>query len=114
MGKIHPSSDPSFEQFSEPEYGIRAACKIFLDYQKLYDLRTLEALISRWAPSVENNTNAYILDVANRMKVASTLEIDLTDIILLTSFIAAVIWHEEGQQPYASDLILKAANEALN
>ena len=114
LGKITPSQDPSFEQFSEAEYGIRAACKVFLTYQKKYGLKTVESLISKWAPSVENNTNSYILDVANRMGISSTLEIDLTDVLLLVSFITAVIIHEEGSCPYDHSLILQAANDALN
>ena len=114
VGKITPSSDPAFEQFSEPEYGIRAACKIFINYQKLYDLRTIERLISRWAPSVENNTQAYILFIANRVGVPSNQEIDLTDILLLTGFITAVIRYESGSQPYTDALILQAAHEALS
>ena len=114
QGKIHPSSDSEFEQFSEPEYGIRAACKIFINYQKMYDLRTVESLINRWAPSVENNTNAYILFVSNRIGISSAQEIDLTDILILVSFITAIIRYESGVQPYTDALILQAANDALN
>jgi len=112
-GKITPSEDPNFEQFDTAHNGIRAAVVLFRHYTLFYGLNTVDGLINRWAPSVENNTTAYVLDVANRMVVRSTDCLNMSDAATLKSFIEAVIWHEEGIQPYGDDVILAAVQDAL-
>ena len=51
--------DPTFEQFTNMRFGIRAGIKLLVNYIKNgYD--TPRKIISRFAPSVENNTDSYI------------------------------------------------------
>ena len=48
------------------EYGWRAAFMILTrTYYKKYGLKTIRAIISRWAPPKENNTAAYIRHVSD-------------------------------------------------
>ena len=42
------------------EYGFRAALKLLQVYYRKHGLRSIKALISRWAPESENNTRYYI------------------------------------------------------
>ena len=55
-----------FCQFYSMEYGWRAAFMILCrTYYKKYGLKTIRAIISRWAPPKENNTAAYIRHVSD-------------------------------------------------
>jgi len=58
--------DREFFQFSEMEWGWRAAFRILCNtYYNKYKLRTIRAIVSRWAPNNENNTAAYIRHVSD-------------------------------------------------
>ena len=59
-GEVIPSADKSFKQFESMQYGYRAMLKLIRNYKILYGLDTIRKIISRWAPTNENNTNAYI------------------------------------------------------
>ena len=112
LGKANPSQDPAFEQFDEVQHGIRAAANLFLSYHKLYGLSTVTQLISRWAPSNENDTDSYVADVCSRMGVGAGDSLDLTDTSVLSSLVSAVIWHENGENPYSTDEINAACASA--
>lgn len=60
QGEVQPSSDKAFKQFSTMDYGYRALIKVLQTYQDKYHLRTVRQMITRWAPSGENDTAAYI------------------------------------------------------
>lgn len=55
---------------------------------------TVQDIISKWAPSSENNTGAYIADVSQRLGVNSDTTLAYPDI--LPDLVAAIIWHENG------------------
>jgi hypothetical protein len=59
------STDASFKQFVSMDWGYRAIFVILSTYLK-NGFNTVEKIISRWAPPVENNTRAYI-DTVVRM-----------------------------------------------
>ena len=59
-------SDSSFFKFESMEMGWRAAFVILTKtYYHKYRLFTIRKIISRWAPSVENDTEAYIKRVSD-------------------------------------------------
>ena len=59
-------SDSSFFKFESMEMGWRAAFIILTKtYYHKYRLFTIRKIISRWAPSVENDTEAYIKRVSD-------------------------------------------------
>ena len=66
LGMVDNPTDPEFVQFVEMVYGVRAAFIILHRYFTIYRLNTVEKIISRWAPSSENNTNSYIRAVCQR------------------------------------------------
>lgn len=49
-----------FVMFMDQIYSIRALVKLLRNYIKLYDACTVERIISRYAPSNENDTKSYI------------------------------------------------------
>ena len=58
-------NDRSFCQFETLEYGWRAAFYLLTrTYYHKYRLYTIRGIISRWAPSCENDTSAYIANVS--------------------------------------------------
>lgn len=100
------SSDTRFAVFDEPQYGIRAMAKILVNYQRLHGLTTIREIIDRWAPPVENETDAYIEHVASDLGITPNDEINLAeDRELLELLVAAIIEHENGQQPYEEAMI---------
>ena len=59
-------SDSSFFKFESMEMGWRAAFVILTKtYYHKYRLFTIRKIIKRWAPSVENDTDAYIKKVSD-------------------------------------------------
>ena len=59
-------SDGEFCQFQTLEWGWRAAFRLLTrTYYQKYRLNTIRAIVSRWAPPLDNNnTGAYIANVA--------------------------------------------------
>ena len=57
--------DAEFVQFKSLEFGWRAAFYLLTrTYYHKYRLYTIRGIISRWAPSSENDTSAYIQNVS--------------------------------------------------
>lgn len=105
--------DPEFEVFDNVENGIRAGAKLLLTYFDKYGLNTVHGIISRWAPSNENNTEAYIADVARRMAVLPDTPLNLHNRDTLSSMVMAIISHENGELIYSLDTILRGVDLAL-
>lgn len=108
VGEAPLQHDASFVQFVAPEYGIRAMAHVL----HMYQVRTkredsLRDLITRWAPPSENDTEAYIEDVATLTDLDPNAPLPL-DGPWLPKVIAAMIYHENGEQPYGVDLIHRA------
>lgn len=113
QGLDTPPSDGRFCVFKTPFYGLRCLCKVMLTYQRIHGRNTVRDLINRWAPPKENDTSAYVRSVAKRLGVQPDEKIDLGSAALLAKLADAIVWHENGQNPYAPDLILQAAESAL-
>ena len=99
--------DKSFCVFKKPEYGIRALAKILRNYRDLHKITTVAGIIHRFAPPTENNTVAYINHVAKILKVDTDDVIDVRFEKTMLDLIKAIIQHENGEQPYTDEQILK-------
>lgn len=100
-------TDPRFEQFVAPEWGIRALARVLVTYQQRHNLRTVRQIIDRWAPPVENNTGAYVAQVAKALGVAPDAQINVMNPATMQGLVVAIIKHENGVQPYADAVIRK-------
>ena len=70
-GMLKTQNDRSFCQFETLEYGWRAAFYLLTrTYYHKYRLYTIRGIISRWAPSSENDTSAYIQNVSRLTGIA--------------------------------------------
>lgn len=104
-GMKQNQTDKSFIQFSMPEYGIRAIAIILKNYQSRYGLDTIKKIISRWAPSSENDTESYIRTVSGIVGVGPDEKINVSDNLI--DLVKAIIYQENGEQPYSDSTIKK-------
>lgn len=108
QGLAKEQTDQNYFIFSSPIYGIRALARTLIAYQDEHNLRTVEQIITRWAPTNENNTAAYIADVLKETGFRTDLPLNMHDYAHLKPLVAAIIKHENGQRPYTTAQIDKA------
>lgn len=104
LGEIVPSADSRFAQFKSMAYGYRAAFKLLNNYQKNYGLDTIRKMISRWAPSNENHTDAYVETVSNRSGVPANSRITTTNRDVMVPIVAAMSYVENGVEARMADV----------
>jgi len=108
VGKV--GDDGEFVKFALASLGIRAAAKVLKTYRDKYGLVTVKGIINRWAPTNENDTQSYIKSVASRINVNRHDVLTDSD---YEKLIAAMIYHENGQQPYSVDVIQDGFNQGF-
>lgn len=99
--------------FLTPQAGFRALAKTLLTYQHKHGLRTVKEIISRWAPPVENNTSAYVQQVATAVGVSPSEIIRLDNPVTLGRLATAIAKHENGGLYWSADVIAAGVTEAL-
>lgn len=102
-------SDGRFAQYATPEQGIQAADKLLTSYAGR-GLNTVNGIVNRWAPPTENNTGAYVAQVAKELGVDPNQPLDMNNWEVRQKLIAAKIRVENGKQPYAEDVFQRALN----
>ena len=85
-----------FTQFKTADDGLRAMYKLVNNYQGK-GLNTVQDIISRYAPTSENDTASYIKNVSQKMGVDPNKQLQTSD---LNSLVSAMVFHENGSQPY--------------
>lgn len=108
QGLAERQGDVEFFTFKDPIYGIRALARTLIAYQDKHGLRSIRQIISRWAPPVENNTNAYVRTVASNTGLDADQILDMHRFDHLLPLAKAIIRHENGQQPYTDAQLTKA------
>lgn len=109
-------ADPDFIRFVDPKYGIRAIMRIIETYYNKYLMLNIHDMISRWAPDTENDTGAYINDVAAHLGVDPSDQLTL-DAGTLIALAQAIALHENGKplsgQPanWYNDSVYQAAHD---
>ena len=112
QGLAEQQTDSSFCVFRSPEYGIRALAKVLLNYEKKYGLNTVRKIVSRYAPENENDTESYIKSVAGQLGVDTDEPITVRDKATLLVLEKAIIRHENGEQPYSNEILIKGLEMA--
>ena len=105
QGEIRPSADSVFKQFETMAYGYRAMFKILINYQNKHHLNTIRKMISRWAPDIENNTDAYIQAVSEESGIPEDDHIDPDSELMMTRIVAAMSRVENGVPAVLTDVI---------
>lgn len=107
-GLADKQTDAAFCVFKAPEWGIRALVKILRNYQTKHGLKTVESIINRFAPQIENDTSSYILSVCQVLDVKPRDVIDVFEPGIMINLLKAVIRHENGIQPYSDEILKKS------
>lgn len=96
-------ADGAYGVFDTPANGVRAiGGELRANFRR--GQNTIAQIISEWAPPAENDTASYIADVAAAVGVDADIPLPSSTILPIT---AAIIYHENGVQPYAmSELAL--------
>ncbi|MCG8291985.1 MULTISPECIES: structural protein [Pseudomonas] len=114
VGQIGKEPEGRFCIFDTPENGIRALGKLLQTYYNKHDLRTVAAIIKRWAPDVENDTGAYIRAVAQRCGLGPSDPIaSIKDQQVLRGLVHAIIKHENANYEYPPGVFAEGIRRAL-
>ncbi len=110
QGLAAEQADPAFCTFTSPVYGLRALACVLLNYQRKHRLKTLYAILNRYAPAVENDTGSYIAHVARRMGIDQTTSVDVAKNLM--PLMQAIVAHENGPD-YANYYPAETYKEAM-
>lgn len=102
QGMAAKQTDKRFVTFESPAWGIRAMARVLITYQDKHGIRSVDGIIKRWAPSVENDTQAYINQVSINAGKGADEPLDLHNYDDLEPIVQAIIRHENGSGPRKS------------
>ncbi|MCM1070009.1 MAG: structural protein P5 [Prevotella sp.] len=109
QGKLCNNTDGAFEQFVSMAYGYRAAMVLISNYITKYNCTTIAQIISRWAPTNENNTAGYISRVCSQTGYTRGTVISPTNEAQMCNLVYAMSLVENGYNPLPdSDAIRQA------
>ena len=109
----NPALEKRFARFDTPENGIRALGKLLLTYQDKHGLNTVKAIISRWAPAIENDTSAYVRAVEANTGTKPGADVDLHTTAVMQGFVKAIIRHENAGYAYPDAVLVEGVRRAL-
>lgn len=107
LGEVANPTDPDFEQFVSMLYGMRAAFVLLRRYIRHYKRTTIAAIVSAWAPRIENSTITYIDYVASQLGISADTPVKYEDRDMMVKLLAAMARYECGATINQDD-ILKA------
>lgn len=108
-----PRDSRGYAVFPTAEAGLAAAIKNLQAQQSVHGLNTVQGIISKWAPSSENNTAAYISDVTKRTGFAPNQKLNLDDPKTVAPLISGIVRHEGNSAAYSDEMIERAVNAQL-
>ena len=106
LGEVPNPTDSDFEQFVSPVYGLRAAFCILRRYIRRYGRNTVRKIVHSWAPSSENNCDAYIKIVCQQSKLDPDETLFYEDAERMWKLVQGMALAEVGQR-LDLDLIMK-------
>ncbi|WP_432321931.1 lytic transglycosylase domain-containing protein [Yersinia enterocolitica] len=102
-----------FAKFETAYDGLKAMARQLMRYftgkTTGKPLQTLNDIISTWAPGSENNTGAYIAQLSKMLNVHPDAVLNLENPQVMSALMGGIIHHENGRNPYSSELISRAA-----
>ncbi|MGH1498226.1 lytic transglycosylase domain-containing protein [Yersinia proxima] len=101
-----------FAKFDTAYDGLKAMARQLMRYftgkTTGKPLQTLTDIISTWAPGSENNTGAYIAQLSKMLNVHPDAVLNLENPQVMSALMGGIIHHENGRNPYSSELINRA------
>jgi hypothetical protein len=105
--------DRRFASFRTPQEGLAAMARQ-LELDSGRGLNNLTSLLGSYAPPGENDTAAYIADVAAKLHMGAGQSLNLSDPAMLSNLMNAMIAHEQGSNPYRAGDVRSAAEQAIH
>lgn len=105
------SEDKRFLQFDHVKWGIRAIARILITYQDKRragdgsPIDSIQDVIERWAPPFENPTDKYAAHIAIALNSDVNAHLDIYEHETMFEMVKAIIYFENGVQPYTDDTI---------
>ncbi|CAB4127128.1 virion protein [uncultured Caudovirales phage] len=98
QGQSNIDTNPGgpFVIFAREEDGWRAVCKVLLRYQQGYNLRSVRDMLYRYAPPMENPTDAYVTRVCATLGVQPTDPVDVRRWPVMRQMLLAIAAVEGG------------------
>jgi len=97
-----------FAVFQTAEDGLRALADQLRRYGSR-GINSVRAIISKFAPANENNTQAYIGSVSKGLGIGADAALDLNDPRVIQGLMGAIIRVENGKNPYSAEQIAAAS-----
>lgn len=113
LGEVSPSTDTEFKTFTDYAHGIRAIAKILLTYYRKHGIDTIRGIISRWAPSSENDTNSYVNSVSLYTGLEPDKPFKVDDRQNLILLVRSIVRHENGRVSCTQEDIEQGVDLAL-
>ncbi len=104
LGEVKPSRDKAFKQFETMAWGYRAIFVLLHTYGVKHGLRSIEAIVKRYAPPTENDTERYVSFVAYRSGIAREREIDTLSAADMKRIVTAISRMENGVEAVAAEI----------
>lgn len=104
-GLSRDQTDPKFFIFDDIYYGYRAVFKTLRTYKEKHGLNTIEGMISRWAPTFENNTEGYIKAVSKGAGISRDAEVDVYNKDLMCKIVAEMSRIENGKPAVMAEVV---------
>ena len=97
-----------FAVFQTAEEGLQALAHQLRLYSQR-GINSVRAIISKFAPPSENNTQAYINSVSKRLGVDANSALDVNDPRVMQGLMDAIIKVENGRNPYSTEQLSTAS-----
>ena len=104
-GEVSQPTDHTFEQFTEMKWGVRAAFIVLRNYIVRHKLNTIRKIITRWAPSNENDTAKYIATVCRRTNLQPDDTISYDNTCQMMAMLLAMCYVENGREISLDDAV---------
>lgn len=108
-------TDGRFCIFDTMHHGLMALGRLLLIYHNTYGINTIRGIINRWAPSFENNVQAYINSVESSTNYSADWSLDFYVPQIMAALIQGIGRHECGKvafdQNVSQDMLIDAALE---
>ena len=104
-GLREKQEDKSFFQFVSIEWGYRALIITLQNYRRKHGCQSIRDFIKRYAPDVENNTEAYINAVCSKMGKKDDWCPNVDDKVTMVMFASAISYVENGELAIIEDVV---------
>jgi len=102
----------AFAKFPTAQAGMSAAEGNLLAYRR-HGWTNIADIIAHWAPSSENDTQAYIADIVKRTGFGAGQQLNVTDSAVAQKLLSAIVRHEQGSDAYSQSEVAAGISARL-